>query len=127
MADSQHSYWTEDFAHGPSQVYCPTCAKLLEVYRRMQGSWGYRACAECRPAAGVALRLIVVRGEPADHCLDFTPGEYLVGRSGACNLCVDGVQISRRHCALLVADTGASVRDLGSTNGTFVNGVRVEC
>ena len=50
----------------------------------------------------------------------------IVGRRQDCDLCIPLMVISRRHCAINMDDGQLSVRDLGSSNGTFVNGERVE-
>ena len=51
----------------------------------------------------------------------------LVGRSPECDAIIDcSSKISRLHCALVQVDAGYFVRDLGSMNGVFVNGQRVE-
>ncbi len=77
-----------------------------------------RPMAELRIVAGSGTgRMIAVRGETvfgrdaqaADVVLDDDAGE-----------------ISRRHARVTVTRAGTSVEDLGSTNGTFVNGARVE-
>jgi pSer/pThr/pTyr-binding forkhead associated (FHA) protein len=53
-------------------------------------------------------------------------GRYIVGRAEDCDLCLSGgadlASVSRHHCALEVEPPGVSVRDLGSRNGTYVNG-----
>jgi adenylate cyclase len=49
----------------------------------------------------------------------------LVGRSVACDLPVRDPTVSRRHAELELADGGLHLRDLGSTNGTFLNGERL--
>jgi pSer/pThr/pTyr-binding forkhead associated (FHA) protein len=55
-----------------------------------------------------------------DHSL------VLVGRHPGCDAKVESVRVSLRHC-VLTADAGeVVVRDLGSTNGTWINGFRVE-
>jgi len=46
----------------------------------------------------------------------------IVGRDESCDLVVESSQISRRHCLLDITARGLFVRDLDSTNGTFVNG-----
>lgn len=50
----------------------------------------------------------------------------IVGRRQDCDLCVPLMVISRRHCSFNMDEGVLSVRDLGSSNGTFVNGQRVE-
>ena len=49
----------------------------------------------------------------------------LVGRSRAVDIILDDEAISRRHAQFLVYDGKQIIRDLGSQNGTFVNGDRV--
>lgn len=49
----------------------------------------------------------------------------LVGRSVACDLPVRDPTVSRRHAELDLGEEGLRLRDLGSTNGTFLNGERV--
>ena len=48
-----------------------------------------------------------------------------IGRVPANDLCIDADMISRHHALVLVNDVGTVVEDLNSTNGVFVNGVRV--
>lgn len=50
----------------------------------------------------------------------------LVGRTGTdCDLAIESASISKLHCAIARTDGLLFVRDLGSTNGTKVNGQRV--
>ena len=50
----------------------------------------------------------------------------LVGRKGEdCDLAIESASISKLHCAIARTDGLLFVRDLGSTNGTKVNGQRV--
>ncbi|HKP16767.1 MAG TPA: adenylate/guanylate cyclase domain-containing protein [Gemmatimonadaceae bacterium] len=49
----------------------------------------------------------------------------IVGRAPTCDLSVADPTISRRHAELLVDDEQVTLRDLGSSNGTFVNGHKV--
>jgi pSer/pThr/pTyr-binding forkhead associated (FHA) protein len=46
----------------------------------------------------------------------------LVGRDRACEVCLDSSRVSRRHCCLAFGHGEVLVRDLGSTNGTRING-----
>jgi len=54
------------------------------------------------------------------------PTRTLVGTSPACELRLTDVAISRRHLALELGPHGLRVTDLGSTNGTFVDRVRIK-
>ncbi len=49
-----------------------------------------------------------------------------VGRAPRADFIVEAALVSRLHCRLEVADEGIDVIDLSSTNGTFVNGERIE-
>lgn len=75
--------------------------------------------------------------EPAHHLL--LPGHtgaarsvgigaraLVVGRQPSCDLPLTGLEVSRRHCSFELVEGLVVVTDIGSTNGTFVNGVRVQ-
>jgi ABC-type multidrug transport system ATPase subunit len=51
---------------------------------------------------------------------------WIIGSDPECDLVVDWPTVSGRHCRLTRASDGDRVEDLGSSNGTYVNGVRVE-
>ena len=51
--------------------------------------------------------------------------EMVIGRHTECQLQLSEGQASRRHAKLTVADDGVWLEDLGSANGTFVNGVQI--
>jgi pSer/pThr/pTyr-binding forkhead associated (FHA) protein len=52
-------------------------------------------------------------------------GCVVMGRSSACQWIFADDTVSRRHAELLVVDGRWMLRDLGSSNGTWVNGRRV--
>ena len=79
-------------------------------------------------AKGVSMfRLKVVKGKPHGHCLTFPIGEFIFGRGPECNIRPMSDLVSRQHCLLQVTEDGAVIRDLGSRNGTLVNGQLVLC
>jgi pSer/pThr/pTyr-binding forkhead associated (FHA) protein len=57
---------------------------------------------------------------------ELVPGVTVVGRGDGCQLVLDDPLISRRHACFVVDDRDVVLKDLGSTNGVLVNGVRVE-
>jgi pSer/pThr/pTyr-binding forkhead associated (FHA) protein len=66
--------------------------------------------------------------EDADPAFTFRilPGNIkTIGRSSGAEFMVDATLVSRVHCRLTAGANELQVTDLGSTNGTFVNGKRV--
>lgn len=49
-----------------------------------------------------------------------------MGRAPRADFIVDAALVSRLHCRFTLADSGLRVEDLGSTNGTFVNGEKID-
>jgi DNA-binding NtrC family response regulator len=79
------------------------------------------------PRAGAFL-LTIERGTGSPQRLRIdagTPAPVLVGTSQVCAMRLVDPMVSRRHLALELSERGLSLRDLGSTNGTRVAGVRV--
>ena len=59
------------------------------------------------------------------QAIDVSKDMTLVGRKEDCDLRLDHKSISKVHCVLVKTDGLLLLRDLGSTNGTRVNGTRV--
>ena len=53
-------------------------------------------------------------------------GTYSVGRSASCRITVPSGSLSRLHARLAVSEEGVEVEDVGSLNGTFLEGKQVE-
>jgi len=69
------------------------------------------------------LKLLIVQGRPEGKSMVFPRGEYVFGRGEECHVRPNSDWVSRQHCLLRVTADGAYLRDLGSRNGTLVNGV----
>lgn len=71
-------------------------------------------------------RLIVKRGLPSQEIPVDMP-QYVIGRKAGdgINLAIDAPFISPRHCMITFRNNRFLIRDLGSKNGTFVNGERI--
>ena len=67
-------------------------------------------------------RLVAIDG---DSAIDLVKELTLVGRDEDCDIRLDHKSISKLHCVIAKTDGLLLVRDLGSTNGTRVNGQRV--
>jgi pSer/pThr/pTyr-binding forkhead associated (FHA) protein len=66
--------------------------------------------------------LVMTPGKQQGKSLDIKTPQFLVGRDPQCQLRPASPLISKRHCAILVREGKAFIRDFDSTNGTFVNG-----
>ncbi len=78
------------------------------------------------PKAGFALAVVAgPSGGQRFAIAPHHPSRVFVGQSEACDLRLDDRQVSRRHAAFEIAGDRLRVTDLGSTNGTLVQGVMI--
>tara|TARA_B100001971_G_scaffold215195_1_gene260325 strand:- start:154456 stop:155364 length:909 start_codon:yes stop_codon:yes gene_type:complete len=77
--------------------------------------------AESKPAC-----FLVVGGELNGTIFDLVDGETTVGRNPDCTIPLEFGGISRKHFKVVVDDKTATVHDLGSSNGTFLNNQKIE-
>ncbi len=71
---------------------------------------------------GGERRILVVVLDARVTEFDLVGGELTVGRSSEAEVYVDDASVSRAHARIRVQDGRVTVRDLGSKNGTYVNG-----
>jgi len=89
--------------------------------------FGYAFCADVhagepsRPPGRSALRLVW-----GDRVLWLSPGENTIGRDLGAGLCLEAASVSRLHARIVVDGTDAILEDLGSKNGTQLNGEPLE-
>jgi predicted Zn finger-like uncharacterized protein len=69
--------------------------------------------------------LAVIQGEATGQIYPITRARTTIGRSGA-DINLDDPEASRQHAALEIMGESAIIRDLGSTNGTFIEMDRIE-
>ena len=71
------------------------------------------------------FQLVVTRGRSASQSLKLQEGVTTLGRQDDCHLRIASSQVSRRHCQLFEHKGFLLVKDLGSSNGTYVNGAKI--
>jgi pSer/pThr/pTyr-binding forkhead associated (FHA) protein len=72
-------------------------------------------------------KLIFIGEKFGGRVYELTTGKFKVGRGDDNALAIRDPSVSQTHCEILVYGTEVIVRDLGSSNGTFVNGERLHC
>lgn len=73
----------------------------------------------------MVVKLIVSSGKSAGRAISVKRDRLLIGRADECDVRPLSEDVSRRHCEVLVGPADVWVNDLGSRNGTFVNGRRI--
>jgi sigma-B regulation protein RsbU (phosphoserine phosphatase) len=70
--------------------------------------------------------LVFLAGPIAGRRYKLSDAEYVIGRRSDCQIFVPDMRVSRQHARLLRDGEGWMLEDLGSNNGTYVNGVRLQ-
>src|SRR5215813_12367653 len=65
--------------------------------------------------------VVLTAGKQEGKILPIALSQFLIGRDPQCQLRPASASISKRHCAILVRSGKVLLRDLDSTNGSFVN------
>jgi len=100
---------------------CPHCGKNNQEDSRF--------CAFCGSRIGEQLSLIahlLLLGEEEQREFLITQAERHIGRNLGNDIVITDEEMSSRHACFSRADGKFWVEDLGSTNGTFVNGQRIQ-
>jgi len=71
------------------------------------------------------VNLILFKKDGSQKSFALPSSLTVVGRRHDCDLCIPLMDVSKRHCQLDQNSETLEVRDLGSRNGTFLNGRRV--
>ena len=118
VAEKDNSPITADLAE--------TAAKLLQQELVTQSSDAEAQAARVNGASAPIGRLIarmhgvVVKEQALSH------GHVLIGRGRLCDIPVTNPLVSRHHALVVNSATGVNLIDLGSTNGTFVDGRQID-
>lgn len=71
-------------------------------------------------------KLTLLLGRRTMQAYDFKQPSIVVGRDEGADVLIDNPSVSRRHAEIRLGDNGWEVEDLGSSNGTFLRGQRIE-
>lgn len=70
--------------------------------------------------------LLMVDGPSSGTRFFIEKAELVIGRDDRCDVVIPDRQVSRQHASITLRDDGYILKDLGSKNGTFVNGREVD-
>jgi len=111
MSDEQPLGDDVELEHEPTVTWDPTeAARDAERHGMVTGAFAWALTIENGPQTGLTYVL--------------GPGNTVAGRAGNCEIFLPDVTVSREHARFAVDASGLSMSDLGSTNGTYVNGRR---
>lgn len=69
---------------------------------------------------------VIKSGKFQGKRLRLSEPELVVGRDASCRIRLSSEEVSRFHCAIRQTDDGWTVRDLGSSNGTYINDAAID-
>ena len=73
-----------------------------------------------------SVKLIVKTGDEINKSFDLIKDKNIIGRDPESNIVIDDIEISRSHLAITKEGETFQIEDLNSTNGTFLNGKKLE-
>lgn len=76
-------------------------------------------------AKGQPRVMTITNGTNAGSSAELAAGMIMIGRGSDCQLVLDDDYVSTRHARVVAGDNGIYIEDLGSTNGSYVNGLRI--
>ncbi len=105
-----------------SAISDPAAQDAAESEKRRSVSPAIREVVGRSP---VAPTLSILRGLKAGRVYELLGDSISIGRNSHCDLVLPDEVVSRNHARLRSREDGISIEDLGSRNGTFVNGKRI--
>lgn len=114
--DRRNEFRTEPESDDPTLTYDPVIeARRLRNRQAVSGIPGLKGFA-----------LVVTTGPRRGLYWSLDEGTTVAGRNTQAKIFLDDVTVSRDHAAFDVSGRSLRLRDLGSTNGTYVNGERLD-
>ena len=110
-----------------SELFICLPARQTITYTRIDHFVGSNANPDAKYSDEFTMNYVlqVVRGRSASTTLKLADGVTVIGRHDDCLIRIKSSQVSRRHCEVFEDANDLTIRDLGSSNGTFVNGKKL--
>jgi len=88
--------------------------------------FGYAFSAEAVGSTSAVRRPFACRLVWGPREISLDSAENVIGRDSGAVVWIDDASVSRRHARITVDDDGATIEDLGSKNGTYVRGRKIQ-
>ncbi len=108
-------------------VECPSCGTPVSGTTASFEPVGGAEAAEEQAEAIEGPVLVVRKGPQPGEQFFLDRATLTIGRDPECDIFLNDMTVSRAHATLTVSEGTVSVRDEGSLNGTYLNGVIVDC
>jgi serine/threonine protein kinase len=105
----------------PADRYASALA-LAHDLRQVRAALSAKSGISSKRTALASILLMADSGQP----IRLFQGTTILGRSSECDVVLRAGDVSKRHCQIIVQPDQVLVEDLGSANGTFVNGAPVD-
>lgn len=106
----------------PGDAVCPVCG--FQLVGKTEAFSPVQMQGETVPASIPLLK--VTKGPYNGQEFTMSEGSFTIGRDPSCDLFLNNMTVSRLHATIIIDGTSAKVKDEGSLNGTWVDGVVVE-
>jgi RNA polymerase subunit RPABC4/transcription elongation factor Spt4 len=115
----------------PKDRVCPACGAPAPAAAEETAAFAPVAAPETAEEAGAVPTgsgpaLVVSKGPDAGERFVLAGDIVTIGRDPASDIFLNDITVSRRHARIDRTDTGFVLSDVGSLNGTYVNGERIE-
>lgn len=97
-------------------------------YEKLYTSQGIGECLISEDYDGTTKNHYILQNiDDCESKAELIDGTYIVGSDKRkCHICIEDIAVSRLHAILSVSDSNVLVRDMNTTNGTFINGVKID-
>ena len=118
------------------KLKCPKCGHIFEVKNplyneKINEDDTTQIKKEKESEDGLSLPkdkdifLYVIKGPRSGYKFKVTKPRIIVGRGGQSDLIIPDLEVSRQHFSLEISENKTILRDLNSTNGTYIEGEKV--
>jgi uncharacterized Zn finger protein (UPF0148 family) len=126
LEDTQpQAEWEEETQEAPAKtmLYYPDASRKDDPITAIQkATQGKKKCL----SQSHQVSLQILEGDQTHSRIILFKTENVVGRDKRCDVVVRDPEVSARHCAIELYETVAVLKDLGSTNGTVLNGYLIK-